>query len=96
MSNLTTLIHIGEFLDYPKMAELERDFIKLVDEFVINSTDTGILEEIGKLDMEARLLGISFYDMYCVVLQDVAGHQNLVSQFKIYMQSRKTTKSFLV
>jgi hypothetical protein len=78
------------------MAELERDFIKLVDEFVINSTDSDILEEIGILDMEARLLGISFYDMYCVVLQDVAGHQNLVSQFKIYMQSRKNTKSFLV
>ena len=96
MSNLTTLIHIGEFLDYLKMTELERDFIKLVDEFVINSTDTDILEEIGKLDMEARLLGISFYDMYCVVLQDVAGHQNLVSQFNIYMQSRKITKSFLV
>jgi len=96
LSNLTTLIHIGEFLDYLKMTELERDFIKLVDEFVINSTDTDILEEIGKLDMEARLLGISFYDMYCVVLQDVAGHQNLVSQFKIYMQSRKITKSFLV
>ncbi|MGI0009754.1 MAG: hypothetical protein ACRD92_09075 [Nitrosopumilaceae archaeon] len=78
------------------MTELERDFIKLVDEFVINSVDAGILEEIGKLDMEARLLGISFYDMYCVVLQDVAGHQNLVSQFKIYMQSRKRSKSFLV
>ena len=78
------------------MTELERDFIKLVDEFVINSVDAGILEEIGKLDMEARLLGISFYDMYCVVLQDVAGHQNLVSQFKIYVQSRKDSKSFLV
>ena len=63
---------------------------KLVDDFVINSTDAEILGEIGKLDMEARLLGISFYDMYCVVLQDVAGHQNLVSQFKIFMQSRKT------
>ena len=96
MSNLTTLIHIGEFLDYLKMTELERDFIKLVDEFVINSTDADIIEEIGKLDMEARLLGISFYDMYCVILQDVAGHQNLVSQFKIYMQTRKITKSFLV
>ena len=96
MSNLATPIHIGQFLDYPKMTELERDFIKLVDEFVINSNDADILEEIGKLDMEARLLGISFYDMYCVVLQDVAGHQNLVSQFKIYAQSRKHSKSFLV
>lgn len=90
MSNLATLIHIGQFSDYPKMTELERDFIKLVDDFVINSTDADILEEIGKLDMEARLLGISFYDMYCVVLQDVAGHQNLVSRFKIYMQSKKS------
>lgn len=96
MSNLTTLNHIGAFLDYIKMTELERDFIKLVDEFVINTTNVSILEEIGKLDMEARLLGISFYDMYCVVLQDIAGHQNLVSQFKIFMQSRKITKSFLV
>ena len=76
------------------MTELERDFIKLVDDFVINSTDAEILEEIGKLDMEARLLGISFYDMYCVVLQDVAGHQNLVSNFKNYAQSRKTLIRF--
>ena len=90
------MIHIAEFLDHLKMIELERGFIKLVDEFVLNSTDTDIIEEIGKLDMEARLLGISFYDMYCVVLQDVAGHQNLVSQFKIYAQSRKHSESFLV
>ena len=90
MSNLATLIHIGQFSDYQKMTELERDFIKLVDDFVINSTDADILEEIGKLDVEAQLLGISFYDMYCVVLQDVAGHQNLVSRFKIYMQSKKS------
>ena len=94
MSNLATLIHIGQFLDYPKMIELERDFIKLVDDFVINSTDAEILEEIGKLDREARLLGISFYDMYCVILQDVAGHQNLVSNFKNYAQSRKTLIRF--
>ncbi|MGI0011560.1 MAG: hypothetical protein ACREAE_09190 [Nitrosopumilaceae archaeon] len=90
MSNIATPIHIGRFSDYQKMTELERDFIKLVDDFVINSTDADILEEIEKLDMEARLLGISFYDMYCVVLQDVAGHQNLVSRFKIYMQSKKS------
>ena len=94
MSNLATLNHIGRFLDYPKMTELERDFIKLVDDFVINSTDAEILEEIGKLDTEARLLGISFYDMYCVILQDVAGHQNLVSNFKNYAQSRKTLIRF--
>ena len=90
MSNLTTLIHIDAVSNYLKMIELERDFIKLVDEFVINSTNKEILEEIEKLDMEARSLGISFYDMYCVVLQDVAGHQNLVSKFKIFTQSKKT------
>lgn len=71
------------------MTELERDFIKLVDEFVINSTEDDVLREINKLDMESRLLGISFYDMYCVMLQDVAGHQNLISKFKTYTQSRK-------
>ena len=73
------------------MVELERDFIKLVDDFVIQSTDPEILEEIGQLDKEAGLLGISFYDMYCVVLQDVAGHQNLVSRFKLYMKTKKST-----
>ena len=72
------------------MTELERDFIKLVDDFVVQSTEPEILDEIGQLDREARLLGISFYDMYCVVLQDVAGHQNLVSRFKLYMKTKKT------
>jgi len=72
------------------MAELERDFIKLVDDFVVQSTEPEILDEISQLDREARLLGISFYDMYCVVLQDVAGHQNLVSRFKLYMKTKKS------
>ncbi|HLA22729.1 MAG TPA: hypothetical protein VJZ17_04750 [Nitrosopumilaceae archaeon] len=72
------------------MTELEQDFIKLVDDFVVQSTEPEILDEIGQLDREARLLGISFYDMYCVVLQDVAGHQNLVSRFKLYMKTKKT------
>lgn len=72
------------------MTELERDFIKLVDDFVVQSTEPEILDEIGQLDREARLLGISFYDMYCVVLQDVAGHQNLVSRFTLYMKTKKT------
>ncbi|MGQ0639008.1 MAG: hypothetical protein ACT4N1_06640 [Nitrososphaerota archaeon] len=72
------------------MTELERDFIKLVDDFVVQSTDPKILDEIGQLDKEARLLGISFYDMYCVVLQDVAGHQNLVSRFRLYMKTKKS------
>ncbi len=72
------------------MAELERDFIKLVDDFVVQSTEPEILDEISQLDREARLLGISFYDMYCVVLQDVAGHQNLVSRFKLYVKTKKS------
>ena len=72
------------------MTELERDFIKLVDDFVVQSTEPEILDEIGQLDREARLLGISFYDMYCVVLQDVAGHQNLVSRFRLYMRTKKS------
>ena len=73
-----------------KMTEMEDDFIKLVDEFVLISKESEVLEEIGQLDKEARMLGITFYDMYCVVLQDVAGHQNLVSQFKIFMNAKKT------
>jgi hypothetical protein len=73
-----------------EMTEMEDDFIKLVDEFVLVSKEPAVLEEISQLDMEARLLGITFYDMYCVVLQDVAGHQNLVSRFKIFMNEKKT------
>lgn len=72
------------------MSELERDFIKLVDDFVINSKEPEIIEEIAQLDREAQMLGISFYDMYCIVLQNVAGHQNLISRFQIYMKAKKT------
>ncbi|HWY35190.1 MAG TPA: hypothetical protein VNX68_11130 [Nitrosopumilaceae archaeon] len=72
------------------MSEMEDSFVKLVDEFVLVSKDPEVLEEIGQLDRESRLLGITFYDMYCVVLQDVAGHQNLVSRFKIFMNTKKT------
>ena len=74
-----------------KMTEMEDGFVKLVDEFVLVSKEPEILEEIGQLDREARLLGITFYDMYCVVLQDVAGHQNLVSRFKIFMNAKKNS-----
>ena len=70
--------------------ETENEFINLVDEFVLVSKEQEVLEEIASLDREARLLGITFYDMYCVVLQDVAGHQNLVSRFKIFMNEKKT------
>lgn len=73
------------------MQDLERNFIKLVDDFIMNSKDMEILEEIGQLDREARLLGLSFYDMYCVVLQNVAGHQNLVSRFRLYTKTRGST-----
>ena len=69
----------------------EDGFVKLVDEFVLVSKEPEILEEIAQLDREAGLLGITFYDMYCVVLQDVAGHQNLVSRFKIFMNAKKTS-----
>ena len=72
------------------MTEMEDDFQKLVDEFVLRSREPEILEEISQLDVEARSLGISFYDMYCVVLQDVAGHQNLVSRFKNFMNEMKS------
>ncbi len=71
------------------MSETEQHFIKLVDDFVRESKEPEILEEIRQLDREARLLGITFYDMYCVVLQDVAGHQNLISKFKLYVNTRK-------
>lgn len=73
------------------MQDLERNFIKLVDDFIMNSKDMETLEEIGQLDREARLLGLSFYDMYCVVLQNVAGHQNLVSRFRLYTKTRGST-----
>lgn len=73
------------------MYELERDFIRLVDDFVINSKEKVILEEIGQIDTEARLLGLSFYDMYCVTLQSVSSHQNLVSRFRSYLQNKKSS-----
>ena len=73
------------------MTVTEDGFVKLVDEFVLVSKEPEILEEIAQLDREAGLLGITFYDMYCVVLQDVSGHQNLVSRFKIFMNAKKTS-----
>ncbi len=71
------------------MAQLEEDFIKLVDSFVVETTNPKILEEISHLDRESRLLGISFYDMYCVILQDGVKHKALVSEFKTYMNLKK-------
>ncbi|MGI0101158.1 MAG: hypothetical protein ACREA7_01015 [Nitrosotalea sp.] len=72
-----------------KMVQLEEDFIKLVDSFVVETRDQKILDEISQLDRESRLLGISFYDMYCMVLQDGTKHRNLVSEFKNYMSMKK-------
>ncbi|HJU13137.1 MAG TPA: hypothetical protein VJ792_01595 [Candidatus Nitrosotalea sp.] len=71
------------------MVNLEEDFIKLVDSFVVETRDPKILDEISELDRESRLLGISFYDMYCVVLQDGLKHKTLVSEFKNYMNLKK-------
>lgn len=71
------------------MVHLEEDFVRLVDSFVVDTTDPKILEEISRLDEESRLLGISFYDMYCIILQDGLKHKALVSEFKIYMNLKK-------
>ncbi|MEO9276397.1 MAG: hypothetical protein ABI340_01265 [Nitrososphaera sp.] len=61
----------------------------MVDNFVAETKDPRILEEIAQLDRESQLLGISFYDMYSVVMQDIKGHQNLVAEFKTYMSLKK-------
>ena len=70
------------------MSQWDDEFIRLVDNFVVETKDPRVLEEIAELDRESQLLGISFYDMYCVVLQDVKGHQTLVAEFKTYMSER--------
>lgn len=71
------------------MAQLEEDFIKLVDGFVVETKDKKILEEISELDRQSQVLGISFYDMYCVILQDNAKHGTLISEFKTYANLKK-------
>ncbi len=71
------------------MSQWDDEFVRLVDNFVVETKDPRILEEISELDRESRLLGISFYDMYCVILQDVKGHQTLVAEFKTYMGLKK-------
>ena len=76
------------------MTQWEEDFIRLVDSFVAETKDPKILEEIAQLDRESRLLGISFYDMYCVVLQDVKGHQHFVAEFRTYMSLKKVKPVF--
>jgi hypothetical protein len=76
------------------MSQWDDEFIRLVDNFVVETKDPRVLEEIAALDRESQLLGISFYDMYCVVLQDVKGHQTLVAEFKTYMSLKKTKPVF--
>ena len=48
------------------MSQWDDEFIRLVDNFVVETKDPRVLEEIAELDRESQLLGISFYDMYCV------------------------------
>ena len=76
------------------MTQWEDDFMRLVDSFVVETKDPKILEEISQLDRESRLLGISFYDIYCVVLQDLKGHQSLVAEFKTFMSLKKAKPVF--
>jgi len=76
------------------MSHWDDEFIRLVDNFVVDTKDPRVLQEISELDRESQLLGISFYDMYCVVLQDVKGHQTLVAEFKTYMTLKKAKHVF--
>ena len=76
------------------MSQWDDEFVRLVDNFVVETKDPRVLQEISELDRESQLLGISFYDMYCVVLQDVKGHQTLVSEFKTYMSLKKAKSVF--
>ena len=76
------------------MSQWDDEFIRLVDSFVVETKDPRVLQEISELDRESQLLGISFYDMYCVVLQDVKGHQTLVAEFKTYMSLKKAKPVF--
>ena len=77
------------------MTPWEEEFLKLVDSFVVETKDPRILDEVSQLDLESRLLGISFYDLCCMVLQDTGKHQNLVAELKTYMSLKKSS-AFLV
>ena len=76
------------------MSQWDDEFIRLVDNFVVETKDPRVLQDIAELDRESQLLGISFYDMYCVVLQDVQGHQTLVAEFKTYVSLKKAKPIF--
>ena len=77
------------------MVQWEEDFVKLVDGFVVETKDPKLLDEISELDRESRLLGISFYDFYCVVLQDKTRHQSLIAEFKTYSTLKKSQTSLI-
>ena len=77
------------------MVQWEEDFVRLVDGFVVETKDLKILEEISELDRESRLLGVSFYDLYCLVLQDKTKHQNLIAEFKTYATLKKAQTSLI-
>jgi hypothetical protein len=77
------------------MVPWEEDFVRLVDSFVAETKDPKILDEISQLDRESRLLGISFYDLYCLVLQDKNKHQRLIAEFKTYSSLKKVQTSLI-
>ena len=76
------------------MSQLEDEFLSLVDNFVIETQDPRVLQELTELDRESRLLGISFYDMYCFVMQTSKGYPTLVAEFKTYMSLKKVKPNF--
>lgn len=77
------------------MVQLEEDFVRLVDNFVTEAKDPKVLDEISQLDRESQLLGISFYDLYCLVLQDKTKHQHLIAEFKTYSSLKKIPISLI-
>lgn len=77
------------------MVQREEEFIRLVDNFVAETKDPKILEEISEMDMESRLLGISFYDFYCLVLQDKTKHKKLVAEFNTFTSLKKVQTSLI-
>ena len=77
------------------MVQRDEEFVRLVDSFVVETKDPKILDEISQLDRESRLLGISFYDLYCLVLQDKTKHQNLIAEFKTYTTLKKAQTSLI-
>jgi hypothetical protein len=76
------------------MSQLEDEFISLVDSFVMETRDPRVLQEIAELDRESHLLGISFYDMCCFVMQAAKGYPTLVAEFKTYLSLKKVEPIF--